>query len=191
MYRCVTVIELWPAIEASANTFPPAFSPSQTIGQRFEGYDDEALLEEISDDEIDVYKLKCPGDAGLHGVDSGNVEMLATYLRQVIEECKDQPWEATHTACARLMDRTIKLMRRARNEYPRGWFFVMNLRVRVQLFGATMQVQVGREDRAGDGRQGRPAMLTQNSSTTSWMAKSAGVSTSGRRTASTRLYAAS
>ena len=33
MYRCVTVMLLWPAIEANAKTLPPAFSPQPGKGR--------------------------------------------------------------------------------------------------------------------------------------------------------------
>jgi len=111
-------------LETGAAAPNPA-NVTQTIGQRFAGYDDEQILEEISDGEVDVYKLKIPGNPGRHGVETGDVETLAIYARKAIAEVADQTWEATHTACARLMDRTIRLMRAQNEEYPPGWLLVL------------------------------------------------------------------
>jgi len=103
----------------------PAAHADETIGQRFAGYDDEQLLEEISDGEIDVYKLKITGSIGRHGVESGDVQTVAIYARKAIAEIAAQPWPATLAACARLMDRTIRLMRKDSVEYPPGWLLVL------------------------------------------------------------------
>ena len=95
-----------------------------TIGQRFAHYDDEELLEQISDDEIDTQKLRVQGAATGYDRD-GNIELLAKATRNVLGGLDAMPWDGRRETCARVMDKVIKFMVRNEQEYPPGFLLVL------------------------------------------------------------------
>lgn len=98
----------------------------RTIGQHFADVigADAALLDAVTDGEIDVQKLRMVGASNPEDRDA-NIELLAQCTRTVLGTIDGEPWDGQRKTCVRIMDLVIKMCKRTGQEYPPGWLLVL------------------------------------------------------------------